>query len=103
MATDRSSLSSFERERASVFHSWSAQASLNPLMVRDAQGVYVTAEDGTTYLDFSSQLVNTNVGHQHPAVVRAISRPGDHAVHHRAPARLRVALPRRRADPGPLL
>jgi taurine--2-oxoglutarate transaminase len=42
------------------------------MMVRDARGVYVTAEDGTTYLDFSSQLVNTNIGHQHPKVVRAI-------------------------------
>ncbi len=36
------------------------------MMVKDAQGVYVTDEDGTTYLDFSSQLVNTNIGHQHP-------------------------------------
>ncbi len=72
MATDRSTLTSVERERGSVFHSWSAQASLNPMMVRDARGVYVTAEDGTTYLDFSSQLVNTNIGHQHPAVVAAI-------------------------------
>ena len=72
MATDRSSLTSLEREKASVFHSWSAQATINPLMVRDAHGVYVTAEDGTTYLDFSSQLVNTNIGHQHPVVVEAI-------------------------------
>jgi len=72
MATDYSHLSSFERERASVFHSWSAQASIKPLMVKSAQGVYVTAEDGTTYLDFSSQLVNTNIGHQYPSVVAAI-------------------------------
>src|SRR5665213_111811 len=72
MATDRSALTSTEREKASVFHSWSAQAAINPMMVRDARGVYVTAEDGTTYLDFSSQLVNTNIGHQHPKVVRAI-------------------------------
>ncbi|MDE3064772.1 MAG: aspartate aminotransferase family protein [Acidobacteriota bacterium] len=72
MATDRTTLTSLERERAAVFHSWSAQASLNPLMVASAEGVTVTAEDGTTYLDFSSQLVNTNIGHQHPAVVRAI-------------------------------
>ena len=72
MAIDRSALSSLEREKASVFHSWSAQSTINPLMVRSAQGVYVTAEDGTTYLDFSSQLVNTNLGHQHPAVVAAI-------------------------------
>lgn len=72
MATDRSTLTSFEREKASVFHSWSAQATINPLMIRDAQGVYVRGEDDTTYLDFSSQLVNTNIGHQHPSVVRAI-------------------------------
>jgi taurine--2-oxoglutarate transaminase len=41
-------------------------------MVRDAKGVYVTDEDGKTYLDFSSQLVNVNIGHQHPKVVAAI-------------------------------
>ncbi|MFY9781996.1 MAG: aspartate aminotransferase family protein [Acidimicrobiales bacterium] len=72
MGTDRSTLTSQEREKASVFHSWSAQATINPLMIKSAQGVYVTDENDKTYLDFSSQLVNTNVGHQHPAVVRAI-------------------------------
>ena len=72
MSTDRSSLTSKEREKASVFHSWSAQSTINPLMVKSAQGVYVTDEDGNAYLDFSSQLVNTNVGHQHPSVVAAI-------------------------------
>ena len=72
MATDRTHMTSQEREKASVFHSWSAQATLNPLMISHAEGVYVTAEDGTRYLDFSSQLVNTNIGHQHPAVVAAI-------------------------------
>ncbi len=72
MATDRTSLTHLEREKASVFHSWSAQSSINPLMVRDAKGVYVTDEDDKTYLDFSSQLVNVNIGHQHPKVVKAI-------------------------------
>ena len=72
MAKDRSAMTSSEREKASVFHSWSAQGSINPLMVRDAKGVFVTDEDGNTYLDFSSQLVNVNIGHQHPKVVAAI-------------------------------
>ena len=53
MSTDHSHLTSQEREKASVFHSWSAQAAINPLMVRDAKGVYVTDEDGVTYMDFS--------------------------------------------------
>jgi taurine--2-oxoglutarate transaminase len=72
MATDRTSLSNKEREKASVFHSWSAQATINPFMVKSARGVYVTDEDNKTYLDFTSQLVNTNIGHQHPDVVRSI-------------------------------
>jgi taurine--2-oxoglutarate transaminase len=72
MSNDRSALTSLEREKASVFHSWSAQATINPLMIKDAKGVYVTDENGKTYLDFSSQLVNTNIGHQHPSVVHAI-------------------------------
>jgi taurine--2-oxoglutarate transaminase len=72
MATDRTHMTSQDREKSSVFHSWSAQSTLNPLMVSHAEGVYVSAEDGTRYLDFSSQLVNTNIGHQHPAVVAAI-------------------------------
>jgi len=72
MATDRSQMSHYERERSAVFHSWSAQAQIKPLMVQSAQGVYVTDEDGKEYIDFSSQLVNTNIGHQHPKVVAAI-------------------------------
>jgi taurine--2-oxoglutarate transaminase len=46
-------------------------------MVKDAHGVYVTDLDDNTYLDFSSQLVNVNIGHQHPAVVAAIKEQAD--------------------------
>jgi len=77
MTTDRSQMSSVEREKASVFHSWSAQATINPLMIASASGSYVTDEAGKTYLDFSSQLVNTNIGHQHPSVVKAIKEQAD--------------------------
>jgi len=95
MSTDHSHLTSQEREKASVFHSWSAQSTINPLMVRDAKGVYVTDEDGTTYMDFSSQLVNVNIGHQHPAVVAAIKQQADLlctiAPQHGNPARYRAA------------
>ena len=58
-------------DRAHVFHSWSAQAALNPMVFAGGEGSYVWDFDGTRYLDFSSQLVNTNIGHQHPAVVAA--------------------------------
>jgi taurine--2-oxoglutarate transaminase len=95
MSSDHSHLTSREREKASVFHSWSAQSTINPMMVRDAKGVYVTDEDGTTYMDFSSQLVNVNIGHQHPAVVRAIKQQADLlctiAPQHGNPQRYRAA------------
>ncbi|MDX6349003.1 MAG: taurine---2-oxoglutarate transaminase [Streptomyces sp.] len=59
-------------DRAHVFHSWSAQAVIDPLAVAGAEGSYFWDYDGNRYLDFSSQLVNTNIGHQHPKVVAAI-------------------------------
>src|SRR6188472_3513534 len=62
----------YDDDRAHVFHSWSAQGSLSPLVVAGAEGSWFWTEDGTRYLDFSSQLVNVNIGHQHPKLVAAI-------------------------------
>jgi taurine--2-oxoglutarate transaminase len=62
----------YDLDRAHVFHSWSAQASLDPLVIAKAEGSRVWDEEGKDYLDFSSQLVFTNLGHQHPRVVEAI-------------------------------
>ena len=62
----------YELDRAHVFHSWSAQAALQPMVIAGAEGCYVWDFDGKRYLDFSSQLVNVNIGHQHPKVVKAI-------------------------------
>ncbi|MDI9917233.1 aspartate aminotransferase family protein [Rhodococcus sp. IEGM 1379] len=62
----------YELDRAHVFHSWSAQKSLQPMVVERTDGCYLWDGDGKEYLDFSSQLVYTNVGHQHPKVVAAI-------------------------------
>ena len=62
----------YDLDRAHVFHSWSAQAQIKPLPVAAAEGCYMWDYDGNRYLDFSSQLVNVNIGHQHPKVVQAI-------------------------------
>jgi taurine--2-oxoglutarate transaminase len=67
----------FANDRAHVFHSWSAQGALNPMVIAGAQGSYVYDYDGNEYLDLSSQLVNTNIGHQHPKVVAAIQAQAD--------------------------
>lgn len=62
----------YDLDRAHVFHSWSAQATLTPFVVAGASGSEVWDYDGRRYLDFSSQLVNMNIGHTHPKVVAAI-------------------------------
>src|ERR1700710_2139371 len=67
----------YQLDREYVFHSWSAQAALKPLVITAAQGSYVTDGDGNRLLDLSSQLVNTNIGHQHPKVVAAIKEQAD--------------------------
>ena len=66
-----------ELDREYVFHSWSAQASLSPVVIAGGSGSVVWDHAGKRYLDFSSQLVNVNIGHQHPAVIDAIHRQAD--------------------------
>ncbi|MEI8239645.1 MAG: aspartate aminotransferase family protein [Actinomycetota bacterium] len=67
----------FANDRAHVFHSWSAQGQINPLVVSRAEGSHFWTEDGTRFLDFSSQLMNVNIGHQHPKLVAAIKEQAD--------------------------
>jgi len=60
-----------------VFYSWSAQGVIKPMLIASAEGSYLFDDAGKRYLDFSSQLVNTNIGHQHPKVVAAIKAQAD--------------------------
>ncbi|HQV63393.1 MAG TPA: aminotransferase class III-fold pyridoxal phosphate-dependent enzyme, partial [Anaerolineales bacterium] len=55
-----------------TFFSWSVQGQASPIPVEKAEGIYFWDADGKRYIDFSSQLMNTNIGHQHPKVVKAI-------------------------------
>ncbi|HWU57285.1 MAG TPA: aspartate aminotransferase family protein [Microbacteriaceae bacterium] len=67
----------FELDRAHVFHSWSAQGALKPMVIAGGLGTRAWDFDGREYLDFSSQLVNLNIGHQHPAVIAGIKEQAD--------------------------
>jgi taurine--2-oxoglutarate transaminase len=60
-----------------TFFSWSVQNQVNPIPVARAEGIYFYDEDGKRYIDFSSQLMNTNIGHQHPHVIEAIKKQAD--------------------------
>jgi taurine--2-oxoglutarate transaminase len=58
--------------RQYTLFSWSVQAAVDPIALAGGQGARFWDADGKDYLDFSSQLVNLNIGHQHPKVVQAI-------------------------------
>ncbi len=59
-------------ERQSVLHSWCVQADWNAPTVTGGEGAFFWDEHGRRYLDMSSLAECMNLGHQHPAVVRAI-------------------------------
>ncbi|BDS15371.1 aminotransferase class III-fold pyridoxal phosphate-dependent enzyme [Aureispira anguillae] len=57
-----------------TFFSWSKQGGLNPINVASAEGVYLYDTDGKRYIDFSSQLMNVNIGHGRPEVAHAVAQ-----------------------------
>ena len=57
--------------------SWSPQSGPMPMVVEGAQGCWFWDSNGKRYLDFQSQLVNLNLGHQHPAIIQAIKDQAD--------------------------
>lgn len=53
---------------------WSNQKDLDPIHVKKANGVYLYDEKGKKYIDFSSQLMNVNVGHGRQEVTEAVRK-----------------------------
>ncbi len=66
-----------QQDRDLVLTSWSTQSAVDPLLVSGGEGAWFWTHDGTRYLDFQSQLVNMNLGHQHPRLIEAIKRQAD--------------------------
>ena len=58
--------------RKNVFFSWSVQKDVNPISVAGGEGITFWDTDGKRYMDFSAQLMNLNIGYQHPKVIQAI-------------------------------
>ncbi|MGC5584462.1 aminotransferase class III-fold pyridoxal phosphate-dependent enzyme [Ornithinimicrobium sp. W1665] len=62
-----------ELSKAHVFTSWSAQKAVDPLPLAGGEGAWFWDFRGRRFLDLTSQLVNANLGYQHPALSRAIA------------------------------
>ena len=54
--------------------SWSKQKGINPIAVKYGEGVYLYDYDGKRYIDFSSGLMNVNIGHGNQRVTDAVVR-----------------------------
>jgi taurine--2-oxoglutarate transaminase len=52
--------------------SWSKQKGLNPIAFKSGEGVYLYDYDGKRYIDFSSGLMNVNIGHGDQRVTDAV-------------------------------
>ena len=52
--------------------SWSKQKGIAPIAVKYAEGVYLYDYDGKRYIDFSSGLMNVNIGHGNQRVTDAV-------------------------------
>jgi|SRR5580658_84834 taurine--2-oxoglutarate transaminase len=59
--------------RETNYVTWRRQGGWNPLVVTRAEGSKFWDAAGKEYLDFSSQLIATNLGHANPKVVAAIA------------------------------
>jgi taurine--2-oxoglutarate transaminase len=56
------------------FFSWSKQGGLNPINAHKTNGVYIYDRAGKKYLDYSSQLMNVNIGHGNQSVTAAVKK-----------------------------
>ncbi len=59
--------------RRTNYGTWRFQRSWNPIHIVDAQDCTITDGAGKQYLDFSSQLMCSNLGHKNPAVIASIA------------------------------
>ena len=80
MSTDNNADSASQIVQDCLDHtlfSWSKQGGLNPINAKRSEGVYVYDQDGKRYIDFSSQLMNVNIGHGQERVKNAVMKQMD--------------------------
>jgi glutamate-1-semialdehyde 2,1-aminomutase len=63
-----------------------------PIFIRSGQGAWITDEDGNRYIDYIGAWGPHILGHQHPAITRALHAQLDQGVAFGAPTSLEVEL-----------
>ena len=61
-----------------TYGTWSRQkAWATPILIKDAKGVHIYDDKGKPYIDFSSQLICSNLGHKNQVIIDAIKKQAD--------------------------
>lgn len=61
-----------------TYGTWNRQKAWStPRFIKDAEGVYMYDDQGKSYLDFSSQLMCSNLGHKNKVVLEAIVKQAE--------------------------
>ncbi len=89
-----------------TLYTWAKQSAVHPLPVVRADGIHFWTADGKEYVDFNSQLMSVNIGHNHPKVKEAIRAQLDELifVYPQVATPVRARLGKLLADitPGPI-
>ncbi len=72
-----SSAEMIELSKKHTLFTWAASGPVDPIPVERTDGVYMYTPDGERILDFNSQLMSVNIGHNHPKVIQAIKDQAD--------------------------
>ncbi|MCK4985049.1 MAG: aminotransferase class III-fold pyridoxal phosphate-dependent enzyme, partial [Desulfobacterales bacterium] len=61
-----------------TYGTWNRQSAwTTPLLITDAEGVYFYDDKGKRYIDFSSQLMCSNLGHKNKNIIEAITKQAE--------------------------
>lgn len=65
--------------KSSILTPWAKQGEYEPLMIKEASGVYLTMEDNSRLLDMKSQAFSANLGHAHQGMISAMIKAAGNA------------------------
>ncbi len=74
---DLSAQQIIDLSRETTLYEWTAQRTIQPLVVDHAKGIYFWDADGKRYMDFNSQLMCVNIGHGNERVINAVKAQMD--------------------------
>jgi len=77
MENNKVNLENFNPTVENTFVTWNRQKNWNPIKIVGADGCYFKDASGKSYLDMSSQLMCSNLGHGNKKIIDAIKKQAE--------------------------